>query len=54
MATQFEKEGHETLQHHKERVTKAPGHTDGEILREEGAALPQDTKAGNVQLQGAQ
>lgn len=50
---QFEAQGHETLAHHKARVNDAPGHTDKEILTEEGAAIPSDTTAGGVKLQGA-
>ena len=49
--TQVERQGHETLQHHKERV-HSEGKTEEQILRAEGADLPHDTKAGHVKLPG--
>jgi hypothetical protein len=49
---QAESLGHETLEHHKQR-THMEGHTDAEILKDEGADLPHHTHAGHVDLPGA-
>ncbi|KAL4439973.1 hypothetical protein ABPG75_002974 [Micractinium tetrahymenae] len=49
--TKVEAMGHETLQHHKERLHMA-GATDAQMLREEGADLPHDTMAGHVRIHG--
>ncbi|KAL4439967.1 hypothetical protein ABPG75_002968 [Micractinium tetrahymenae] len=50
--TELEAQGHETAQQHSAR-RQSPGATDAELLREEGADLPQRTRAGNVELPGA-
>jgi len=49
---QFEKEGHETIAHHKHRVDMKDA-TDKEILKEEGADLPHPSHFGSVELPGA-
>ncbi|PRW33129.1 hypothetical protein C2E21_7805 [Chlorella sorokiniana] len=49
--TKLESMGHETLQHHKERIMMA-GATDAEMLKQEGADLPHDTDAGKVHIHG--
>eukprot|EP00887_Chlorella_sp_A99_P000438 scaffold17.g438.t1 len=51
--TKAEAQGHETMEHARARTKQAPGKTDAELLREEGADLPHATRAGHVQMPGA-